>query len=186
MTTNATPDNRAHVAAWVSEERRQYADPKWDKAHGDLHEDDTATGNWVNFVNSYMLRASGAGLDTEYGRQQLGKLIVTGLHYLESAVGVHGPMPRPGVTSGDIEAWAPRLEEGDCKHLSVTIETWADPKPVCSQCGEVLSEMPTAGYITHRQPEIIPTPDGVVVVEDGQATLASQPEEGDDRFGLQA
>lgn len=184
MTTNSTPDARAHVAAWITEERRLYADPKWDEANGELHERDVASGDWQSFMRSYEMRAAGAGLDTEYGRQQLGKLIVTGLHYLESAVGGHGPMPLPGVPSGEIEEWA--KPKADCRHASFSIESWQNPNPFCNDCGEALSAVPTSGYLHKRNPEVVPTPDGIVTVDNGQATLFSQPEEGDDDFGLQA
>lgn len=40
--------------------------------------------------------------------------------------------------------------------------------------------------IRKKNPEVVPSPEGMVKVEDGQATLFSQPEEGDDSFGLQA
>lgn len=101
---------RQHVAAWVLDERTRYADVKYAE-DGDNRAalikamEDGDWERWTNFLGNYIKRAELFGLDTLSGRQALGKAIVTGLHFLETAVQVHGPMPRPGKPSGEVEPW---------------------------------------------------------------------------------
>jgi hypothetical protein len=52
-------------------------------------------------VGNYVERARLFGLDTMNGRQALGKATATLAGWLESAVRLYGPMPQPGVPSGD-------------------------------------------------------------------------------------
>ncbi len=60
---------------------------------------------WADFTGNYLQRAVIFGFDSEKGRQALGKACVTILHTLETAIEIYGDMPKPGVTSGEIETW---------------------------------------------------------------------------------
>jgi hypothetical protein len=112
-------NSREHLHAWLDYERSQYADVKY--ADGtlqrnilirDVTENPAIVGGddqgWEIFIGNYMKRVQMFGLDKPHGRQAMGKLIVTLLHALETAIDVHGPMPTPGVSSGTITDW-----EGD-------------------------------------------------------------------------
>jgi len=101
--------NRFRVARWVAQERAEYADVKF-AADGDNRAELVAAmrseglaPTWIGFILNYLKRAELFGLDTLQGRQALGKALVTVTHCLETAVEIHGPMPRPGVPSGEIE-----------------------------------------------------------------------------------
>lgn len=105
--------SRITVAAWLGEERRQYADTKYaDDAPKRQELIDAmgtegleAGGMWDIFIGNYMRRVQLFGVDTPVGQQALGKLIVTLLHAFETVVYVHGKPPMPGVSSGNIEPW---------------------------------------------------------------------------------
>lgn len=56
---------------------------------------------------NYYGRALIFNVTTELGRQAVGKTIATLMHLLETAVEEHGPMPLPGVPSGEIQPWQP-------------------------------------------------------------------------------
>jgi hypothetical protein len=60
---------------------------------------------WQNFAGNYLKRVELFGIDTPQGRQAMGKAIVTLMHCLETAMVVHGDLPKPGLTSGEIEEW---------------------------------------------------------------------------------
>lgn len=99
---------RLAVAQWVARERVEYADVKYaeDSANREMLIQAMADKDfmrWLDFLNNYIRRAELFGLDTLQGRQALGKAAVTALHTLETAVMVHGPMPEPGVASGDLD-----------------------------------------------------------------------------------
>jgi hypothetical protein len=107
---------RLHVDIWVKQERKHYADVKYaedQKGRQDLISDTTNFPNfdgpegttWITFLTNYLGRAQRFGVNTPQGRQQLGKLIATATHCLETAVMVHGRLPKPGVPSGEIEEW---------------------------------------------------------------------------------
>lgn len=110
---------REHVHAWIDYERRTYADLKY--AEGKPIEEALKKDAEQNprmeadgyqdidlFISNYLSRVKIFGLDTPSGRQAMGKLIVTLTDHLERAVEIHGPMPMPGVSSGNIHLW-----EGD-------------------------------------------------------------------------
>lgn len=116
--SSTTPDlkrvaARLNVGSWIAVERREYADAKYGedtearhKLKIDMQNYGLAyDGEWYTFISNYLRRAQLIGVDTMAGRQLLGKLAVTILHALETAVEVHGPMPKPGVPSGEVEEW---------------------------------------------------------------------------------
>lgn len=96
----------AEVIYWLAQEKREYAEPKWSwpdaaKAHRDCVIGEGPT-TWNDWAGNYIKRAVMFGLDSLQGRQALGKTIVTLIHVLETAVEEYGPMPAPGVPSGEI------------------------------------------------------------------------------------
>jgi hypothetical protein len=60
------------------------------------------TGWWWRQLSSYFHRARVLGLDNPTGRQALAKFVATGCGLVESVIRVYGPLPRPGVPSGEI------------------------------------------------------------------------------------
>ena len=104
-----TIEARAALFAWLTEERRSYADTKYadgTETREELKQVMLAEGfadRWMDFAFNYIQRARMFGATTPQGRQAMGKAIVTLMHVLETAIMVHGPMPRPGVPSGVIE-----------------------------------------------------------------------------------
>lgn len=113
-----TGNPREHLRAWLDYERTKYADLKFDPEKPetqallkDATENPQMRANREGeadidlFIKNYLGRVSLFGLDTPQGRQAMGKLIVTLTDHLERAILAHGPMPKPGVTSGQIEEW---------------------------------------------------------------------------------
>lgn len=102
---------RKHVLAWVQDERARYADEQKFKegAPGrDIIREPLKNGEWdraLDFIGRYTKRAELLGLDTESGRQALGKAITSALHILETACEYHGQMPDPGQSSGEVQPW---------------------------------------------------------------------------------
>lgn len=102
---------RTDINQWLSQERSQYADIKWNADNHDqlirnLRDDphqESDGRQYIEWVNDYIQRALLFGLDTPQGRQALGKTCVTLHHMLESCVVAFGPMPKPGVPSGEIQ-----------------------------------------------------------------------------------
>lgn len=107
---------RSYVARWLRHERRFYADVKWEEDRANYAakvEGMRQPGQeyWFDFVNNYLRRAQLFDLSTLAGRQALGKALVTLFAMTEMAVDVHGPMPSPGVPSGEVTVWEwPRPE----------------------------------------------------------------------------
>lgn len=105
---------RAIVYGWLDLERGQHADQKYDRT-GEWYQrmyDDMRSyvrgdaffdREWGGFLASYVNRVEVYGLGDPRGRQAMGKLIVTAMACLEAAVIVHGPMPLPGQSSGNVE-----------------------------------------------------------------------------------
>lgn len=56
---------------------------------------------WNQQLTNYWYRSQILGLDTINGRQAFAKFIATTIGLMESAVRVYGPLPTPGVTSGE-------------------------------------------------------------------------------------
>lgn len=105
---------RYHVRCWIEKERNDYADTKYGEGTPQRQRaiDDTGIhphldddSDWYVFITNYLQRVRIFGVDTQQGRQALGKLVVTLLHCLETSVLVYGDMPKPGVSSGEIEPW---------------------------------------------------------------------------------
>lgn len=97
-------DNQAaaEVFAWLRGERA-YQLGKFGIESDDKH---TRIGLgeeswWWRQLTNYYHRASVLGLNTPVGRQALAKFVATACGLLESAVRLYGPLPRPGVPSGD-------------------------------------------------------------------------------------
>lgn len=110
---DAEADVRDYLWDWLRYERINYADKKY-AADGDsrrkLVEDMKEHGisnesEWWVFITNYLKRSQLLGIETEQGRQALGKTIITLMHCLETAITVHGDMPKPGMPSGEIEPW---------------------------------------------------------------------------------
>lgn len=76
-------------------------------------------GFWFRQVFQYADRARLFGMDTLQGRQALAKLVMTAMGAVESAIRVHGHMPKPGLSSGYIEDWAERQTSGSAGHGAV-------------------------------------------------------------------
>lgn len=99
---------RRRVAQWLRDERRLYADIKWHEGDNEatimkaMEADQTW---WFNYVDRYLNQARLQGLDTIQGRQAAAKGLVTLTALVETAVLVHGDLPKPGVTSGEIIEW---------------------------------------------------------------------------------
>lgn len=105
---NAVRDSRLQLLMWLTAERQRYSDVKYsDKKECDSHiQEDGGIGDdsWYwGFIGNYLKRAQLMGLDQPNGRQALGKAIVTLMDALESSIRVFGPMPQPGVPSGEID-----------------------------------------------------------------------------------
>lgn len=56
---------------------------------------------WDQQLDNYYHRAKVLGLDTSGGRQALAKYVSTAQGFLMAAVRLYGPLPRPGVPSGE-------------------------------------------------------------------------------------
>ena len=96
-------------AGWTQCAYCLYADAKWSSpasaaAHLACVRSEPPT-TWNDWAGNYLLRAVRFGLETPQGRQALGKTIVTLTHVLETAIELWGPMPAPGVASGEIQEW---------------------------------------------------------------------------------
>ncbi len=66
-------------------------------------------GWWWRQLTSYFHRSRVLTLETLVGRQALAKFVATGCGLLESAIRLHGPLPAPGVPSGEVRDQAPDL-----------------------------------------------------------------------------
>lgn len=101
---------RAHVYAWLQQERSKYADVKnaEETPMRDVVRKELSVGlsdDVLNMPFNYLKRAQLFGVDTPQGRQALGKAVVTLTHYLETIVEYHGGMPEPGHSTGEILPW---------------------------------------------------------------------------------
>lgn len=96
------------LEAWLATEREVYARKKFaeetkrEDAKRDMRRNPHLQGTWGTFISNYWQRVDLFGLDTPQGRQAMGKLIVTLMHCLETAIDIYGPMPKAGVPSGEI------------------------------------------------------------------------------------
>lgn len=60
-------------------------------------------GWWWTQLTSYFHRSRVLGLDTPVGRQAIAKFVATSCGLLESVIRVSGPLPQPGVPSGEVD-----------------------------------------------------------------------------------
>jgi len=105
-----TNPHRIYVQDWVGDEA-EYQDGKFGFKSDDEHTrefqeeerplDNLAPPWWFAQINMYLDRAYVLGLDTPNGRQAVAKAAATCMGFLESTVRVFGPLPEPGVTSGE-------------------------------------------------------------------------------------
>lgn len=94
-------ETEEYVREWLARERAYTID----KFGLDQDNDHTPLDNWnlwwdQQFEN-YLHRAHVLGLDTPNGRQALAKFVATAVGLLETAVRLYGPLPKPGVPSGE-------------------------------------------------------------------------------------
>ena len=87
---------------WLVGER-QYQVTKFGTAADDAHTAEGLDGDswWWHQLTTYFHRSRVLGLETPLGRQALAKFVATGCGLLESVVRMHGPLPAPGVPSGE-------------------------------------------------------------------------------------
>jgi hypothetical protein len=90
-----------YVRNWLAKERAYTLD----KFGIDSDNDHTPLNGWEAWwtqqFDNYLMRAQVLGLDTVNGRQAAAKFVATAVGFLESVVRLHGPLPEPGVTSGE-------------------------------------------------------------------------------------
>lgn len=107
MSTHTHQETRVDLLNWIDVERMRYADGKYtDDKRTFLIEALKTEGlspTWMNFHLNYLKRADLFGLDTTQGRQAMAKCIVSLMHCLETAIEEFGPLPAPGVPSGEIQ-----------------------------------------------------------------------------------
>ena len=104
---------RLHVATWIKTEREQYADRKyevggdawWDRLNDIKDNGLSLDSTEMVLLTNYLKRAELLGIDNLAGRQAFGKFVVTATAILERIVTVHGDMPKPGLTTGEVEEW---------------------------------------------------------------------------------
>ena len=91
--------SRLVLRQWIIQERK-YADSKYPDKIGHHNQVMQEGGiEWfLPFITNYLSRAKTLGLDTERGRQALGKAITTAMDCLETAIRVHGGMPPGGAS----------------------------------------------------------------------------------------
>lgn len=103
-------EQEAHtqVLDWLDEER-VYTIEKFGTDKDRFHVEefkDAAVGRstwWEMQLDNYYFRAKVLGLDTPGGRQALAKFVATAVGMLAATIQVYGPLPEPGVPSGEIK-----------------------------------------------------------------------------------
>lgn len=98
-----TPSAASQAFEWLVGER-SYQVQKFGTASDDEHTLQGLGENdwWWRQLTSYFHRARVLGLDTPVGRQALAKFVATGCGLLESVIRTSGPLPLPGVSSGEL------------------------------------------------------------------------------------
>lgn len=95
-----------YVRKWLADERH-YTIQKFGIELDDQHikewmeDHDPTNSYWERQFDNYLGRAERLSLDRQGGRQALAKFVATAVGMLEAAVRVYGPLPEPGVTSGE-------------------------------------------------------------------------------------
>lgn len=93
-------ETEEYVREWLRKER-QYTIQKFGLDADDEHTNIYVGDWWEQQLNNYLYRARVLGIDSINGRQALAKFVATGVGMLEACVRKYGPLPIPGVTSGD-------------------------------------------------------------------------------------
>jgi hypothetical protein len=100
----------ASVLLWLQRERN-YTIEKFgvesDLQHVEdfnLHSPDNATHFDIQ-LETYLHRAGILGIHNPNGLQALAKFVSTAVGMLAAATQAYGPLPRPGVSSGEIQEW---------------------------------------------------------------------------------
>lgn len=103
---------RSDLERWIATERDEYAHHpagKWSQPAAEAAHmacvQRTGPTMWEDWAGNYIRRAVLIGLRSALGRHALGKAIVTLMHVLETATELWGPMPRPGVPTGEVHPW---------------------------------------------------------------------------------
>lgn len=100
------PERQAFFDWYVGEV--QYADRKFPADQRSDHDRAIRLDNlspdsfWFRQIMQYADRVRLFGLDTPQGRQALAKMTMTMIGCVESTIRVYGPLPAPGVPSGEI------------------------------------------------------------------------------------
>ena len=89
---------------WVADGQR-YSFGKWPAEKSDEITRGETDRDWETWLNQYLHRAMLMGFDTDVGRQALAKYVTTAVAMLDSVQRVYGPLPAPGVPSGEIAEW---------------------------------------------------------------------------------
>jgi hypothetical protein len=100
-----------HIRNWARIERFKYSDKKFgphrekeiEGLQADPHCEEYL--HIFNGIGDYLKRAQQFGLDSPQGRQAAGKAMITIESLLADCVVAFGPMPKPGVPSGEIHSW---------------------------------------------------------------------------------
>lgn len=101
------PTAASSVFEWLVRERH-YQLEKFGHGVDDAHTKEGLGEDswWWQQLSSYYTRARVLGLDIPVGRQAIAKYAATACGLLESIVRVYGPLPPPGVPSGDLSGEA--------------------------------------------------------------------------------
>lgn len=94
--------------AWVREERIGHAGDKWTPELEDAisaHPWADGPDGWRFWLLQYLDRSRLLGLENPRGLQALGKFVTTAVDMLSSIERVYGPLPAPGLPSGEIATW---------------------------------------------------------------------------------
>jgi len=91
---------RDYVRQWIADER-DYTLNKYGMENDDRNTLERPFDHWPGSVADRFHRAQLLGLETEVGRQAFAKAVSTAVMGLEAVVRNYGPLPEPGVTSGD-------------------------------------------------------------------------------------
>lgn len=103
-------ESKKHLNAWAREEAK-YASKKFGHSVRGEHDAEMEAEQvgedswWYRQIHQYIDRARLFGLETPQGRQALAKAMLAMHGAVESSIRVFGPMPLPGVPSGEIQEW---------------------------------------------------------------------------------
>lgn len=89
-----------YVCDWVGDEYHYATTKVTQDPEADDQKTSTTPEYWEDQISMYVHRSIVLGFDTPAGRQAAAKAATTAMCFLESVVRVHGPLPEPGVSSG--------------------------------------------------------------------------------------